>query len=135
MTDTPAPAAPPASAAAFELFGDRPTPTEAPASFLNPSAGNYVDQAGSLRYHRSTEQLAQDRADWIAGFDRAARAAAFAKEDMTPYSAEARQARIEARQSRRRGWLQARRTAVCCRAAACGHQYDPLEREGERLSR
>lgn len=86
MSDTvPAPAAP-APSAASELFG---TDLSAPATlsgFLNPGSGNYRDETGSLRYHRSPDQLEADHRDWMQQFDYAARRTAFEKGDMTPYS-------------------------------------------------
>lgn len=88
MTDTPAPAAPPS--AASELFGDLPAP-QTLTGFVNPGSGSYRDESGSLRYHRSPDQLEADHRGWMATFDHAARRAAFAKdEDMSRYSAEAR---------------------------------------------
>src|SRR5262249_31475511 len=62
--------------------------------FINPSTGNYVDGTGALRYARTNDQLATDRADWIAIFDRNKTAAAYAREDMTKYSPEAQAAHI-----------------------------------------
>jgi hypothetical protein len=103
-TSTPAPSStPPASAppsAAADLFADRPAPISL-AGFVNPDAGNYRDQSGNLRYHRTAEQLAQDRKEHIESFDRYARRAAFAfakgdtSEPPERYSAEARAAHIQ----------------------------------------
>jgi hypothetical protein len=64
------------------------------AGFINPSAGNYVDGTGALRYARTNDQLAADRAAWISTFDRNKTATAYAKGDMTEYSPEARAAHI-----------------------------------------
>jgi hypothetical protein len=94
MADDQTGGAPPTSAAA-ELFSDRPTPSEPPAGFLNPAAGNYVDQRGMLRYHRSNDQLAEDRKAWIDGFDQAKRRNGFSKDEPAErYSDEAREAHI-----------------------------------------
>lgn len=77
-------------AAASELFGtDLPAPATL-SGFLNPGSGSYKDETGSLRYHRSPDQLEQDHKDWMSQFGYAARRTAFEKGDMTPYSAEAR---------------------------------------------
>jgi hypothetical protein len=65
------------------------------AGFANRSSGNYVDQTGGLRYARTGEQMQQDRADWIAQFDRNKTAAGYMRgEDMTKFSDEARAAHI-----------------------------------------
>jgi hypothetical protein len=94
MVDTPAPAAPSGTqnsgGAASELFGtDLPAPATL-SGFLNPGSGNYKDETGSLRYHRSPDQAEQDHREWMNQFDYAARRTAFEKGDMSPYTPEKR---------------------------------------------
>jgi hypothetical protein len=91
MSDgTPAPAAPPS--AASELFGtDLPAPATL-SGFLNPGSGNYKDETGSLRYHRSSDQLAADHRAWMVGFDNARRAAACQRGSEPILTGEARRA-------------------------------------------
>jgi hypothetical protein len=89
MSDAPAPAAP-AGSAASELFGtDLPAPSTL-SGFLNPGSGNYKDETGNLRYHRTPDQLEADHRDWMQQFDYAARRTAFEKGDMSPYTPEKR---------------------------------------------
>ena len=89
MSDAPAPAAP-AGSAASELFGtDLPAPSTL-SGFLNPGSGNYKDETGNLKYHRTPDQLEADHRDWMPQFDYAARRTAFEKGDMSPYTPEKR---------------------------------------------